>query len=118
MYDFWIWDAMLASTNAGAAWDADGSPPDPYVKILVNGVEAGRTAVMADTYTPAWGVTVITVSIPDGANVELDVEDSDAIVDDFAFNCVATPINASELRSRDAGCTGATGTLTANVFPH
>ncbi|KYF53929.1 hypothetical protein BE08_42415 [Sorangium cellulosum] len=71
-------------TRDGRAWDPPegGSLPDPYARILVNGVELFRTAVQSDTVEPTW---------PDGPSgnfrispedrLRVEVWESDALVD-------------------------------------
>ncbi|MGK3991747.1 PDZ domain-containing protein [Sorangium sp. So ce1024] len=71
-------------TRDGRAWDPPegGSLPDPYARVLVNGVELFRTAVQSDTLEPTW---------PDGPSgnfrispedrLRVEVWESDALVD-------------------------------------
>lgn len=53
-------------TRGGQKWDQVlGSLPDPYAKLMVNGVEILRTSVQSDTLAPTW---------PDGPRGNFRVE--------------------------------------------
>lgn len=70
--------ANIAATNNGTPWDADGSPPDPYV--LFDGVN--QTSVQQNTYTPSWNQGFVYTVQQLQAGVRLQVFDKDLISDD------------------------------------
>jgi hypothetical protein len=50
-----------------------------------------------------------------GANLEFLAYDEDVTVNDPAFGCVATPITANLLRSRELMCTGGGATQGSSI---
>jgi hypothetical protein len=80
------WDVLLVSavvkpTNNGAAWDPDGSAPDPYGSFLDGAI---KTTVRQDTYTPAWNPAEGTFGTSADllAGFHFQLWDSDVLVDD------------------------------------
>ncbi|HKP60935.1 MAG TPA: PDZ domain-containing protein [Polyangiales bacterium] len=49
---------LPAFKGAGLPWDSDGTPPDPYLKLLVNGRVVWESPVQEDTFHPQWNVTL------------------------------------------------------------
>jgi hypothetical protein len=74
--------AVIAPTNNGSAWDADGSPPDvfgsfpdaPFV-----------TSIKQDTFTPAWSPAegvVATAAVLTATGIQFQLFDSDVLAND------------------------------------
>jgi hypothetical protein len=102
---------------SGVPWDADGAP-DPYVRLLVDGMPAGMTPVLTNTTGPRW--------MPPAAfyvTAELDTEfrleawDADAPADELAFACGRAVTSAYVLRRRVLSCSDALGTIGAAILP-
>jgi hypothetical protein len=76
----------------GRTWDqAFGSPPDPYAKVFVNGVELFRTPAQADTLEPTW---------PDGPRGNFQVSRQDKLrVEIWDSN----PLNDAPIGTREIG---------------
>jgi hypothetical protein len=77
-YTMKIVDAAIG----GSGWDSDGSAPDPYVEVSVNGSLVCSTNYKSDTYYPYWGVT---------CNQTLTLSQSDTLLvvvwdDDFGLD--------------------------------
>lgn len=69
-------------TRDGRKWDTVGNAaPDPYAKLIVNGKELILTPVQSDTARPTWpDQKHANYRIPSGANVKVEVWDSNALV--------------------------------------
>jgi hypothetical protein len=44
--------------GAGLPWDTDGTPPDPYLKLLIGDRLVWESPVQEDTLRPEWNVTL------------------------------------------------------------
>jgi hypothetical protein len=44
--------------GAGLPWDPDGTPPDPYLKLLIGDRLVWESPVQEDTLRPEWNVTL------------------------------------------------------------
>lgn len=100
----------------GAAWDAGGGAPDLKLEVLVNGTSVAMTPAVQDqfsaTFAGPFNVTLIA-----GSSLELSVLDEDLTVDDPAYGCGASPIEAGQLRQRALMCASAGGTLSFEIDP-
>ncbi|MEZ4297814.1 MAG: PDZ domain-containing protein [Polyangiaceae bacterium] len=83
-----VWLRFLGATvpektRDGRKWDQVlGSLPDPYAKLMVNGVELFRTTVQSDTLTPTWpDAPRGNFEIPAGAKLRIELWDSSPIND-------------------------------------
>jgi hypothetical protein len=95
-------------------WDADGSAPDPFIQVFVDGVSVGTTSARANTRFPTWTAR-FRGTVSNGSIVELDVWDEDIAAHDFAFTCALT-IGESMLRARTFTCTAASGQIVRGAF--
>lgn len=70
--------ATIAATNNGASWDADGSPPEPYVVF-----DGQPTGSRPDTLNPTWNEGfVFTAAKLLGEGVVVQLFDEDLLSDD------------------------------------
>lgn len=71
-------------TRDGRKWDAvGGAAPDPFAKVLVNGVEIIKTPTESNTMHPTWPTQVrANYRIDPGAKVVVEVWDSNPIHND------------------------------------
>ena len=86
MWSIHLIDAELPEFKGGGlAWDTDGTPPDPYLRLKIDGRVVWETPVQKDTRHPVWNVTLPrNVYIPAGANFRLELWDQDSTSDDPA----------------------------------
>jgi hypothetical protein len=79
-------------TRGGKTWDdAFGKKPDPYAKLLINGVEVLKTPVQGNTLEPTW---------PNGPKGNLQIEPGDKLrVEVWDSN----PVNDKPIGVRDIG---------------
>jgi hypothetical protein len=94
---------QVTKPNSEDCWDVPCGAPDPYVVVLVNNREVGRTSPVADKYFASWS-TRIDLNLVAGSTVRFVVYDEDLADDDVALNCVADPIDPDLLRGRALGC--------------
>lgn len=82
MYTIRVLDAELPEFKAGGLpWDSDGTPPDPFVRILVNKRVIWESPALKDTRKPAWNVTLPrNVELPEGATLRIELWDRDTAV--------------------------------------
>ena len=83
---FWIrivGGRVPEKTRDGRQWDQVlGSLPDPYAKLIVNGVELFRTTVQSDTLAPTWpDAPHGNWEVPKGAKLRVELWDSSPIND-------------------------------------
>jgi len=59
-----MWSIRLVSAElprfkgAGLPWDDDGTPPDPYLKLILGDRVVWESPVQEDTFHPEWNVTL------------------------------------------------------------
>jgi hypothetical protein len=108
---------QVAERNpAGEFWDSDGSPPDPYVQVVLDGNLVGNTDQRSDTLSAVYGQT-FTFTVNSGSTLELTGLDADVLVGspDVIMSCSFSPLTAAKLNSGDVGCTDARSTLRAHL---
>jgi hypothetical protein len=79
-------DAQLPeSKGGGLAWDSDGTPPDPFVRLVINGRIIWQSPVQKNTLHPVWNVTLPrNISVPRSATFRIELWDEDAATADPA----------------------------------
>lgn len=79
-------DAQLPEFKGGGLpWDSDGTLPDPFVRLLINGQVIWESPVQHDTLHPVWNVTLPrNIYVPSGANFRIELWDDDAASNDPA----------------------------------
>jgi hypothetical protein len=91
-------EAQLPETRGGGLpWDSDGTGPDPYIRLVIDGRVVWESPVQHDTLNPQWNVTLPrSVQIPGGAKLRLELWDEDTASADPAgtFAHVGLPANA------------------------
>jgi hypothetical protein len=89
----------------GTVWDTDGSAPDPYAELFVDGNLILTTRDISDSYTADW-TDQVTRRIDRGTTIELSVWDSDPFVmGDLIAKCgQGASIAADELRAGQLTC--------------
>lgn len=102
------------ATNNGAQWDPDGSAPDPYVQIIVDGQTIDTTPIEQDTFSASWPGP-FQLPLAAGDTLQLHAFDSDLTVDDSIANC-ASPVDVAMLRDRGFAC-GAANTIAFQINP-
>lgn len=97
---------------AGAAWDALGGAPDPYVVVTLNDVIVFTSSVVQDVFTPTYTDTA-SFTIPVGSTFRFEAWDSDVGTDDWIIGCVSAPLSADTLSGQLLTCNGSaeSGTL-------
>lgn len=83
--NLWVLQVLEAElplrTPAGLPWDTDGSGPDPFVRLYLNGQLLWKSAVQNDTHLPVWNATLPrNVVIEGDAQLRLEVWDWDGPV--------------------------------------
>ena len=106
----------------GSGWDADGSGPDLFAEMTVDGSAPFSTATVNDLTLDADGH--FTASFPDlfrdfnlvaGSSIQAEVIDEDSFSDDSAFICNLNA-TAAEARRRVLSCDSAFGGFVAWIF--
>ena len=115
----WYFAVQSATINPtkpdGSAWETDGSAPDPFARVTLNGAEVLSTHTLANTFTPEWGDTSVGTDVNPGMSVLVDVIDSDPAGDEpIISGCVIAL--TEDLPGRSATCSGAAGSVSVNVF--
>jgi hypothetical protein len=79
-------DAQLPETKGGGlAWDSDGTGPDPFVRLIIDGRLVWESPVQRNTRHPEWNVTLPrNVYVPAQASFRLELWDDDAASSDPA----------------------------------
>jgi hypothetical protein len=79
-------DAELPEFKGGGlAWDSDGTPPDPYLRLRIDGRVVWESPVQKDTRHPVWNVTLPrSIYVPPSASFRLELWDDDAASSDPA----------------------------------
>jgi len=99
-------DVPLAK-NSGLKWDEDGSGPDPFVRLIVDGRLVWQSEVMTDQVKPQWNVELpANVQVASNSQFRLELWDFDTAVS-------ADPIGQLEHRGLpDTALPGAEARLT------
>jgi Cys-rich repeat protein len=72
-----------SATASGGAWDIDGSLPDPYLNVYVNGSLVCYTAPVSNTTTPTWNATCNTaLKLTSSDTLKFVMMDDDVGLDD------------------------------------
>jgi hypothetical protein len=100
----------------GQPWDAGGGAPDLRIDILVNGTLLGSAPAVQDEFSATFAGP-FNVQLVGGSSLLIAALDEDLTTDDPAFACQATPITASQLRSRTLSCNDGGSTLTFEIDP-
>jgi hypothetical protein len=79
LWSFKFVDAQLPETKPGGLpWDSDGTGPDPFVRLIIDGRLVWESPVQHDTRHPEWNVTLPrNVYVPSQANFRLELWDED-----------------------------------------
>jgi PDZ domain/C2 domain len=79
-------DAQLPERKGGGlAWDNDGTGPDPFVRLYINGRKIWESPVQHDTRHPQWNVTLPrNIEVPREAAFRIELWDEDTASDDPA----------------------------------
>ncbi|HJL28038.1 MAG: hypothetical protein CMN31_04040 [Sandaracinus sp.] len=107
----------------GSGWDADGSGPDLYVEMSVDGAGTITTATANDLtidgdgdFSAVYSGTSGDYNLVFGSSIDASVNDEDLAGDDGAFVCTWTA-NPALVRGRLLECEGELGGLYALVTP-
>lgn len=108
-YVITIADAAIPPTKPdGSAWDPDGSAPDPFAVLSLDGRALGTTTVVHDSLLPVWRQTTAPTVVPAGGLLRVDVIDKDAVSDDGVLTCT-WELTADLLHAGFARCAGEIG---------
>jgi hypothetical protein len=82
LYTFELISAEVPPTkNSGLAWDEDGSPPDPFARLFVDGRLVWESEVKSDQIKPVWHVVLPkNVAIAANSLFRLELWDYDATI--------------------------------------
>ena len=94
--------------SAGDPWDGDGSGPDPYVVVAVDGQTLLRTQERADTFAPAWNESVAFVLNRD-TQVQLTLWDADFLIPGSVAATSNSIVREDELRQETVTAFATTG---------
>lgn len=89
----------------GTLWDTDGSAPDPYAQLFIDGALVLTTQNVSDAYTVDW-TDQVSRRIDRGTALELRVWDSDPIgMGDLIAKCgEGASVSADELHAGELTC--------------
>ena len=94
--------------SAGDPWDGDGSGPDPYVVVSVDGQTLLRTQERADTLAPAWNES-ITFVLGSNTQVQLTLLDADFLFPGSVAQTANSIVREEELRQETVTAFATTG---------
>lgn len=79
-------DAVLPEQKGGGLpWDGDGTGPDPYLRLVIDGRVVWESPVQQNTRRPVWNVKLPrNIYVPSQANFRLELWDDDAASSDPA----------------------------------
>jgi hypothetical protein len=79
-------DAQLPELKGGGlAWDSDGTPPDPFVRLVINGHVIWESPVQKNTRHPVWNATLPrNIYVPPQASFRIELWDEDTGANDPA----------------------------------
>jgi hypothetical protein len=110
-----IESARITPTDSrGDSWDGDGSAPDPYVTVKMDGSEVLKTQVKDNTLTPAWGESV-TLLLNNSTRVQVSLFDDDFLFPQGITETIAGSISPAELRQGEVVAFAPTGGPDAGV---
>jgi hypothetical protein len=82
-YAITIKSAVVPSVTAGGGpWDGDGSPPDPYVEVYVDGVLKCFTSYKEATTSPVWNEVCQDVVLSPANSIKILIGDYDWVQND------------------------------------
>jgi hypothetical protein len=86
LWSFRFVEAELPELKGGGLpWDSDGTGPDPYVRLVIDGRKVWESPVQKDTRNPHWNVTLPrSVYVPSGADFRIELWDDDPASSDPA----------------------------------
>jgi hypothetical protein len=92
-------DASLPeSKGVGMPWDSDGTGPDPFLRLLIDGRVVWESPVQQNTRNPQWNVTLPrNIYVPSRANFRLELWDEDTASSDPAGSVSATGLPETAL---------------------
>lgn len=115
-WTFTVESATITATKSdGTAWDGDGSPPDPFVKVMLNGGLIATTPELEDTRTPSWDFATNPVVIQAGDSLSLAIFDGDVLSDDTIGTGCPITLDAAFVNAGGATCTGPQATIQITV---
>jgi len=101
--------ARISPTDSnGDTWDGDGSPPDPFIVVLVDGTAVLTTQTVQNSLTPTWTESAV-ININNNTRVVIQMWDEDFLIPQ---GMVATPdeaISAVELKQGQVTAFAITG---------
>mgnify|MGYP003407130770 FL=1 len=79
-------DALLPETKGGGlTWDSDGTGPDPYLVLSIDGRVIWESPVQENTRQPQWNVTLPrNIYVPRNAKFRVELRDQDTASSDPA----------------------------------
>ena len=91
-------DALVPETKGGGlAWDSDGTAPDPYLRLVIDGRVIWESPVQENTRKPHWNVTLPrNIYVPTHARFRIELWDQDTASSDpaGAYTRTGLPENA------------------------
>jgi hypothetical protein len=89
---------LLPETKGGGlAWDSDGTGPDPYLRLFIDGRMIWESPVQENTRKPQWNVTLPrNINVPSRARFRIELWDDDTASSDpaGAYTRMGLPENA------------------------
>jgi hypothetical protein len=72
-------EAQLPETKGGGLpWDSDGTGPDPFLRLVIDGRVIWESPVQKDTTNPKWNVTLPrSISVPASSKFRIEMWDED-----------------------------------------
>ncbi|GAB4202200.1 MAG: hypothetical protein OHK0013_15180 [Sandaracinaceae bacterium] len=108
--------SVPTTDETGAAWDAFGGAPDPFIVVLVNGSTVATSATRNDTFSGTFSGPYNATLIA-GSSLAIQVWDEDVSANDLMFTCQASPIGADLLRQRSLACSSGGFTVSFQIDP-
>jgi hypothetical protein len=79
-----LWSIRLVEANlpetkgGGLPWDSDGTGPDPYLRLVIDGRVIWESPVQQNTTNPQWNVTLPrSISVPATSKLRIEMWDDD-----------------------------------------
>lgn len=108
--------SVPTTDDTGAAWDALGGAPDPFIVVSVDGSEIATSATRDDTFSASFAGPYA-ASLLAGSSLTIEVYDEDVSFNDLMFTCSASPITANLLRGRSLACNGSGYSVSFQIDP-
>ena len=106
-YRFGVYDATFATTDGnGQAWDVDGSAPDPFFTVSINGTLVVTSSKIDNVFSFTWNEASNPTVLAAGSTVTFDFYDSDVAVDELIASCEFSPLTADRLHAGQVQCVG------------